>query len=131
MRIKPTLTLSSTQHTKPITTTTPISKQALRLIQQSAAATDDAHSQATAAAALAAVAPAWAAAGRDPSELWGALAGALGEVPPHRRLALLAALLRALPKVSRPRQRGACISVCVACVPPTCPLLLFVSLFFC
>ncbi|GBF96147.1 hypothetical protein Rsub_08895 [Raphidocelis subcapitata] len=72
--------------------------EALRLIQASAAATDDSHSQATAAAALAAVAPAWVAAGRDPSELWAVLAGALGEVPAHRRLALLATLLKALPK---------------------------------
>lgn len=77
----------------------PPPKQALQLIQHSAAVTDDAHSQATAAAALAAVVPAWVGAGRDPRDLWESLAGALAAVPPHRRLPLLAALLRALPKV--------------------------------
>lgn len=99
--------------------------QALRLIQQSAAAADDSHSQAAAAAALAAVAPAWVGAGRDASELWAVLVGALEEVPPHRRLALLAALLRALPKVgaAAARRRG-CL------LPPWAVLLLPVGAAF-
>ncbi|KIY92997.1 hypothetical protein MNEG_14966 [Monoraphidium neglectum] len=74
--------------------------EAMRLIQHSAATTDDSHSQAAAASALAAVVPAWVAAGRDAAELWASLVGALGAVRPHRRLALLATLLRALPQES-------------------------------
>ncbi len=70
-----------------------------------AAQQDDEHSRAVAATALAAVVPAWVAAGRRPAELWEQVAAALPPLPPRRRLAVLVALLDALPQV-RVRELG-------------------------
>lgn len=79
--------------------TTPL--QALAVIQHSAALQADAHSQAVASSTLAALVPAWLAAGRGSEELWGSLLAALPGLPAHRRLGLLESLLGALPEVSR------------------------------
>lgn len=79
--------------------TTPL--QALAVIQHSAALQADAHSQAVASSTLAALVPAWLAAGRGSEELWGSLLAALPGLPSHRRLGLLESLLGALPEVSR------------------------------
>jgi hypothetical protein len=76
-----------------------ISPQGLAVIQHSAAFQEDSHSQAVAAAALAALVPAWLAAGRGSQELWGSLLGALPGLPAPRRLRLLEALRKALPEV--------------------------------
>jgi hypothetical protein len=95
----------------------------MRLIQHSAATTDDSHSQAAAASALAAVVPAWVAAGRDAAELWASLVGALGAVRPHRRLALLATLLRALPQVGAEGPFGCVDSVWISRVFGSCALV--------
>ncbi|KAF8067371.1 hypothetical protein HT031_002419 [Scenedesmus sp. PABB004] len=72
--------------------------QALAVIQHSAAFQADAHSQAVAAAALAALVPAWLAGGRRSEELWAALIDALPGLPGPRRLRLLEALQGALPQ---------------------------------
>jgi hypothetical protein len=80
--------------------------QALAVIQHSAALQADAHSQAVASTTLAALVPAWLAAGRGSEELWGSLLAALPGLPAHRRLGLLESLLGALPQV-----RGADVSV--------------------
>lgn len=74
--------------------------QALAVIQHSAALQADAHSQAVASTTLAALVPAWLAAGRGSEELWGSLLAALPGLPAHRRLGLLESLLAALPEVS-------------------------------
>jgi hypothetical protein len=73
--------------------------QALAVIQHSAALQADAHSQAVASTTLAALVPAWLAAGRGSEELWGSLLAALPGLPAHRRLGLLESLLGALPQV--------------------------------
>lgn len=52
--------------------------------------------------ALAAILPAWAAAGKSLQELAAAVVAALPRVSPHRRLSLLAALVAALPQVGGP-----------------------------
>ncbi|KXZ53244.1 hypothetical protein GPECTOR_7g1138 [Gonium pectorale] len=72
--------------------------QVLAVINASAALQDDEHSRAVGAAALAAVVPAWVAAGQKPAALWDQVAAALPSLPPHRRLDLLLALMRALPE---------------------------------
>lgn len=71
------------------------------MIQHSAALQADAHSQAVASTTLAALVPAWLAAGRGSEELWSSLLTALPGLPAHRRLGLLESLLDALPEVSR------------------------------
>lgn len=81
--------------------------QVLSLVNQSAALQDDAYSRAVAEAALAAVVPAWTSAGQGAGALWAQVAGALPTLPPNRRLAVLLALLRALPKVRKGRRPAA------------------------
>lgn len=69
------------------------------MVHQSAALADDEHSRAVGATALSAVVPAWVGAGRRPAALWEQVVGSLPGLPPHRRLDLLLALMRALPQV--------------------------------
>lgn len=94
--------------------------QALSVIQQAAAFQDDSHSQAVASATLAALVPAWLDAGRGSEELWGSLLDALPRLPAVRRLALLEALLAALPQVGALAaacvvgERSACVVLCRA-----------------
>jgi hypothetical protein len=74
--------------------------QVVSLVGVSSAATDDSHSSRVAALALAAVVPAWLAAGRDAAALVRGVVETLPRVPQHRRLGLLAALLAVLPEAS-------------------------------
>lgn len=73
--------------------------QALTLIHESAAVYDDSHSHRVTSDTLAAVVPPWLAAGHPAQQLWSTLVEALPQLPPHRRLGLLTALLAALPQV--------------------------------
>eukprot|EP00775_Hariotina_reticulata_P011838 gene11838-11982_t len=72
--------------------------QALSVVQQSAALQEDSHSKAVASATLAALVPAWLASGKGSQELWTSLIDALPGLPALCRLALLSALLAALPE---------------------------------
>ena len=65
----------------------------------SASLQEDAHSQGVAAATLNALAPAWLAAGRPSSQLVDTLLAATTGMNTDHRVALLAALLPALPEV--------------------------------
>jgi hypothetical protein len=69
------------------------------LIHESAAVYDDSHSHRVTSDTLAAVVPPWLAAGHPAQQLWSTLVEALPQLPPHRRLGLLTALLAALPQV--------------------------------
>ena len=75
--------------------------QVLSIIHRSSAGSllDDQHSAQVSVTAMKALVPAWLGAGRDAADLWGEVASALPEVPPHRRLALLPALMSAMPEV--------------------------------
>ncbi|GLI61497.1 hypothetical protein VaNZ11_003825, partial [Volvox africanus] len=73
--------------------------QVLALVNQSVAVQDDEYSRAVGAKALAAVVPAWVAAGRRPAALWEQVVSSLPSLPSHRRLDILLALMRALPSV--------------------------------
>ncbi len=72
----------------------PVLLQVLAIVQRSSAATDDTYSHRMGLTALAAVVPAWLAAGKGLQELWACVVGALPGLPAHRRLSLLAALLQ-------------------------------------
>ncbi|GIL54419.1 hypothetical protein Vafri_9956 [Volvox africanus] len=73
--------------------------QVLALVNQSVAVQDDEYSRTVGANALAAVVPAWIAAGRRPAALWEQVVSSLPSLPSHRRLDVLLALMRALPSV--------------------------------
>lgn len=86
--------------------------QALAVIQHSAALQADVHSQAVATTTLAALVPAWLAAGRGSEELWGSLLAALSGLPAHRRLGLLDSLLAALPEVRDEPRHWSVVCLC-------------------
>lgn len=83
------------------------------MVNTSAALQDDEYSRSVCDTALAAVVPAWVAAGHGSAALWAEAAAALPALPPHRRLDLLLALLRALPKVCS----------CVAAIDEECAVI--------
>lgn len=68
--------------------------QVLTLVRESAGAADDDHSQQVATTALASVVPTWVDSGRDVTLLWKTVTDALPALPAHRRVPLLATLLR-------------------------------------
>ncbi|KAG2433890.1 hypothetical protein HXX76_008243 [Chlamydomonas incerta] len=91
--------------------------QVLAVVHQSAALADDEHSRAVGATALSAVVPAWVGAGRRPAALWEQVVGSLPGLPPHRRLDLLLALMRALPQVEQGLSDGLLVMLQHAAVP--------------
>ncbi|GFR47970.1 hypothetical protein Agub_g9794, partial [Astrephomene gubernaculifera] len=91
--------------------------QVLAVVHQSAALQDDEHSRAVGATALAAVVPAWVAAGQRSAALWEQVVVALPSLPAHRRLDLLLALMRALPKVEEGLSEGLLVLLQNACEP--------------
>ncbi|KAG2446493.1 hypothetical protein HYH02_008484 [Chlamydomonas schloesseri] len=96
--------------------------QVLAVVHQSAALADDEHSRAVGATALSAVVPAWVGAGRRPAALWEQVVGALPGLPPHRRLDLLLALMRALPQVEQGLSDGLLVMLQHAAAPsPAAP----------
>ncbi|PNH06163.1 hypothetical protein TSOC_007476 [Tetrabaena socialis] len=96
--------------------------QVLAVVNQSAALHDDDHSRAVAGTALAAVVPAWVAAGhRSTSPLWVQVVAALGSLPPQRRLDLLLALMRALPQAEEGLSEGLLVLLQHAIDPPAQP----------
>jgi len=66
-----------------------------------AAQQDDGHAARVASQALAALVPAWRAAGRPDAELVAAVAAGLPAAAPHRRRPLVSAVVDALPQASR------------------------------
>lgn len=76
--------------------------QVLAVVGASASLQEDAHSLEVATAALRALAPAWASAGRPPSALASTVIQSASQLPPRRMVALLSALLQALPPVGPP-----------------------------
>jgi hypothetical protein len=84
------------------------------VIHQSAALQADAHSQAVATTTLAALVPAWLAAGRGSQHLWSSLLAALPGLPSVRRIGLLEALLSALPQVCVRVRVCVCLCLCQA-----------------
>ena len=78
----------------------------LSVINRSSVIADDQHSSRVSAAAMSALVPAWLGAGRDAAALWREVVHALPEVQPHRRLALLTALMAAMPQVCVPLGGG-------------------------
>ena len=72
-----------------------------------AAQQDDGHAARVASQALAALVPAWRAAGRPDAELVAAVAAGLPAAAPHRRRPLVSAVLDALPQAS----------IIIACAP--------------
>ena len=69
------------------------------MVGASASLQEDAHSLGVGQAAMRALAPAWLTAGKPPGALIAALISAIPDMAAHRRVALLAALLEALPQV--------------------------------
>ncbi len=67
----------------------------LALAHASATHADDAHSLEVATTAVQSVVPAWLSSGQPPHQLWRAAAPSLAAMAPHRRLALLSAMLTA------------------------------------
>jgi len=73
--------------------------QVVSVIGSSASQQDDSHSHQVAAATLAAVVPAWLQAGKPLAQLAAAVVAPLADLLPHRRLALLTALIAVVPQV--------------------------------
>ena len=76
--------------------------QVLAVVGKSASMQADTHSHGIAVATLGALAAAWLSAGRPLAELTAAVVAAAPNMPQARRVALLAALLPALPKACAP-----------------------------
>lgn len=85
----PTINLCSTACPCPCS----LSAQVLSIVNQSIATAEDQHTQNVATTVLAAVVPAWSAAGKDLSALWTVIVDALPSIPAHRRLGLMNSLL--------------------------------------